>query len=40
LKRSPVYYFDLQGSTDSRRKLLMNYEFEGAETPLPKDPLL
>ncbi|HEV8082816.1 MAG TPA: DUF5916 domain-containing protein [Chitinophagaceae bacterium] len=38
LKRAPVYYLDVNGSTDSRKKLFVNYDFGYAETPLPKDP--
>ena len=38
LKRPPVYYLDIIGSTDSRKKLFVNYEISGAESPLPKDP--
>ncbi len=38
LKRAPVYYLDINGSTDSRKKLFVNYDFGYAETPLPKDP--
>ena len=38
LKRAPVYYLDLTGSTDSRKKLFVNYDFGFSESPLPKDP--
>ncbi len=38
LKRSPVYYFDIGGSTDSRKKFFLTYDVGFAETPLPKDP--
>ncbi|MBP6432567.1 MAG: carbohydrate binding family 9 domain-containing protein [Ferruginibacter sp.] len=38
LKRSPFYYLGLKGSTDSRKKLFVNYSIGGAESPLPKDP--
>ena len=38
LKRSPVYYLDITGSTDSRKKLFVNYDVGFAESPLPKDP--
>ncbi len=38
LKRSPLYYLDIAGSTDSRKKLFVNYDFAGAESPLPSDP--
>ncbi|MEP6583336.1 MAG: DUF5916 domain-containing protein [Ginsengibacter sp.] len=38
LKRSPVYYFDIAGSTDSRKKVFVNYDLGFAESPLPKDP--
>jgi hypothetical protein len=33
-----VYYFDLLGNTDARKKLLVKYEFAAGETPLPRDP--
>jgi len=38
LKRSPYYYLDINGSTDSRKKLYFSYDFAGAESPMPKDP--
>lgn len=38
LRRSPFYYFEISGSTDSRKKLFVNYEIGGAESPLPNDP--
>ena len=38
LRRSPYYYFGLNGSTDSRKKLYVNWKIGGAESPLPKDP--
>lgn len=38
LKRAPVYYLDVTGSTDSRKKLYVSYDFGYAETPIPKDP--
>ena len=38
LKRPPVYYLYIVGSTDSRKKLFINYDISGAESPLPNDP--
>ncbi len=38
LKRSPYYYIGINGSTDSRKKLYVNYNIGGAESPLPNDP--
>lgn len=38
LRRSPFYYFEISGSTDSRKKLFVNYQLGGAESPLPHDP--
>lgn len=38
LKRAPYYYFSISGSTDSRKKLFINYFLGGAESPLPRDP--
>ncbi len=38
LKRSPYYYFGIDGSSDSRKKLYFSYALGGAESPLPKDP--
>ena len=38
LRRSPYYYFGLNGSTDSRKKLYVSWKIGGAESPLPKDP--
>ncbi|MEI9957271.1 MAG: DUF5916 domain-containing protein [Ferruginibacter sp.] len=39
LRRTPYYYFSINGSTDSRKKLYVNYLLGGAESPLPKGPL-
>ena len=38
LKRTPYYYFGFNGSTDSRKKLYVNWRLGAAESPLPKDP--
>ncbi|HQW85332.1 MAG TPA: DUF5916 domain-containing protein, partial [Ferruginibacter sp.] len=38
LRRTPYYYFEISGSTDSRKKLFVNYQLGGAESPLPNDP--
>ena len=38
LKRTPFYYFGINGSTDSRKKLFFSYSLAGAESPFPKDP--
>lgn len=38
LKRAPVYYLDVTGSTDSRKQLFINYDFGFGESSLPKDP--
>jgi hypothetical protein len=38
LKRVPFYYFGINGSTDSRKKLYFTYLLGAAESPLPKDP--
>ena len=38
LKRSPYYSAFVTGSTDSRRKLFINWRLGFAEGPLPKDP--
>ena len=38
LQRTPYYYFGMNGSTDSRKKLFFNWELGGAESPLPDDP--
>ncbi len=38
LKRPPVYYLYIMGSTDSRKKFFVNYDISGAESPLPHDP--
>jgi hypothetical protein len=38
LKRTPYYFLGVGGSTDSRKKLFVNYFLGGAESPLPNDP--
>ncbi len=38
LKRTPYYYFGINGSSDSRKKLFLNYSIGAAESPLPNDP--
>lgn len=38
LKRAPYYYLGTNGSTDSRKKLYINWALGGAESPLPRDP--
>ena len=38
LQRTPYYYLGVVGSTDSRKKLYVNWKIGGAESPLPKDP--
>lgn len=38
LKRSPYYSAFISGSTDSRKRLFVYWEFGGAEGPLPNDP--
>jgi len=38
LRRTPYYYFGINGSSDSRKKLYVNWKIAGAESPLPKDP--
>jgi hypothetical protein len=38
LKRSPYYSFFVSGSSDSRKRLFVNWEAGGAEGPLPNDP--
>ncbi|MGC4101901.1 DUF5916 domain-containing protein [Ferruginibacter sp.] len=38
LRRTPYYYFDINGSSDSRKKLYFSYNIGGAESPLPNDP--
>jgi hypothetical protein len=38
LKRSPYYSFFITGSSDSRKRLFVNWEIGGAEGPLPNDP--
>lgn len=38
LKRAPYWYFSVNGSSDSRKKLYFSYSLGGAESPLPRDP--
>lgn len=38
LKKSPYYSIFVNGSSDSRKKLFVNWEFGFAEGPLPTDP--
>ncbi len=38
LRRAPYYYLGINGSTDSRKKLFINWKIGGAESPLPRDP--
>jgi hypothetical protein len=38
LKRSPYYSLFIDGSTDSRKRLIVNWYIGGAEGPLPNDP--
>ncbi len=38
LKRTPYYYLNFSGSTDSRKKWLFKYLIGGAESPLKNDP--
>jgi hypothetical protein len=38
LKRPPVYFLTIEGSSDSRKKLFYNYNFSYGESPLPHDP--
>ncbi len=38
LRRTPYYYLGVNGSTDSRKKLYVNWKIGGAESPLPNDP--
>ncbi len=38
LKTTPYYYFGIDGSTDSRKKLFFDVSLGGAESPLPNDP--
>ena len=38
LKRTPYYFFGIDGSSDSRKKLFFSYSIGGAESPLPNDP--
>ncbi len=38
LKRAPYYFLNINGSTDSRKKLFINYSLGVAQSPLPNDP--
>jgi len=38
LKRAPYYSFFIDGSTDNRKPLIVNWNIGGAEGPLPNDP--
>ncbi|MEP7237735.1 MAG: DUF5916 domain-containing protein [Ferruginibacter sp.] len=38
LRRTPYYYFGINGSSDSRKKLYVSWKLGGAESPLPNDP--
>ena len=38
LRKTPYYYFGINGSSDSRKKLGFNWTLGGAESPLPNDP--
>ncbi len=38
LRRTPYYYFGINGSSDSRKKFYFNYKLGAAESPLPDDP--
>jgi len=38
LKRTPYLYLSTYGSSDSRKKLFVNWSIGGAEGPLPNDP--
>lgn len=38
LRRTPYYYFGINGSSDSRKKLYVSWKIGAAESPLPKDP--
>ena len=38
LRRAPYYYLGVNGSSDSRKKLFVNWKLGGAESPLPNDP--
>ena len=38
LRRSPYYYFEISGSSDSRKKLYISWKLGGGESPLPNDP--
>lgn len=38
MKKTPYYYFGLNGSTDSRKRLFVKYNAGFAEGPLPNDP--
>ena len=40
LRRSPYYFFGVDGSSDSRKRLFGRYEVGFAEGPLPDDPYL
>ena len=38
LRRTPYYYLGFKGSSDSRKKLFVNWKLGAAESPLPNDP--
>lgn len=38
LRRAPFLYLEIEGSSDSRKKLFVNWKLGGGESPLPKDP--
>ena len=38
LRRTPYYYLGVNGSSDSRKKLHVNWKLGAAESPLPNDP--
>lgn len=38
LRRTPYYYFGINGSSDSRKKLYVSWKLGAAESPLPNDP--
>jgi hypothetical protein len=38
LKRAPYCFIDINGSSDSRKKLYFSYSIGGAESPIPHDP--
>ncbi len=38
LRRTPYYYLGINGSSDSRKKLYVNWKLGAAESPLPNDP--